>query len=87
MARQLTLVPSLAASWLTATLLAPVQRQHRRPNRHHSTTLTNSTPLIDGKFTQITHTNDAFFTQLKLSHGEYVHFKSKDGTPSLWLPL
>ncbi|MGB9467287.1 MAG: S9 family peptidase [Candidatus Acidiferrum sp.] len=36
--------------------------------------------LINGKLTQITHTNDAFFTQLKLSHGEYVHFKSKDGT-------
>jgi dipeptidyl aminopeptidase/acylaminoacyl peptidase len=33
-----------------------------------------------GKLTQITHTNDALFTQLKLSQGEYVHFKSKDGT-------
>ena len=34
----------------------------------------------DGKLTQITHTNDALMGQLKLSHGEYVHFKSKDGT-------
>jgi dipeptidyl aminopeptidase/acylaminoacyl peptidase len=34
----------------------------------------------DGKLTQITHTNDALMTQLKLTHGEYVHFKSKDGT-------
>ncbi|MGC1620448.1 MAG: S9 family peptidase, partial [Candidatus Acidiferrum sp.] len=34
-----------------------------------------------GKLAQITHVNDAFFSQLKLSHGEYVHFKSKDGTP------
>ena len=33
-----------------------------------------------GKLTQVTHTNDALFAQLKLSHGEYVHFKSKDGT-------
>jgi len=33
-----------------------------------------------GKLTQITHTNDAFMAQLKLSRGEYVHFKSKDGT-------
>ena len=33
-----------------------------------------------GKLTQITHTNDALMSQLLLSHGEYVHFKSKDGT-------
>ena len=33
-----------------------------------------------GKLTQITHTNDALMSQLKLAHGEYVHFKSKDGT-------
>jgi dipeptidyl aminopeptidase/acylaminoacyl peptidase len=33
-----------------------------------------------GKLTQITHTNDALFSQLKISHGEYVQFKSKDGT-------
>jgi dipeptidyl aminopeptidase/acylaminoacyl peptidase len=33
-----------------------------------------------GKLTQLTHVNDALFSQLKLSHGEYVHFKSKDGT-------
>jgi dipeptidyl aminopeptidase/acylaminoacyl peptidase len=29
---------------------------------------------------RITHTNDALISQLKLSAGEYVHFKSKDGT-------
>lgn len=33
-----------------------------------------------GKPTQITHTNDALMAQLKLIPGEYVHFKSKDGT-------
>jgi dipeptidyl aminopeptidase/acylaminoacyl peptidase len=33
-----------------------------------------------GKLTQITHANDALMSQLKLTHGEYVHFKSKDGT-------
>jgi dipeptidyl aminopeptidase/acylaminoacyl peptidase len=36
--------------------------------------------IPDGKLTQITHTNDAFLSQVKLTHGEYVHFKSKDGT-------
>ncbi len=36
--------------------------------------------LAQGKLTQLTHVNDALFAQLKLSHGEYVHFKSKDGT-------
>jgi len=34
----------------------------------------------DFKLTQITHTNDALMGQLKLTHAEYVHFKSKDGT-------
>lgn len=33
-----------------------------------------------GKLTQITHTNDALMSQLQLSHGDYVQFKSKDGT-------
>lgn len=37
-------------------------------------------PGSDGKLTQISHANDALVSQLKLSHGEYVHFKSKDGT-------
>lgn len=38
--------------------------------------------IIEGKqYKQLTHVNDALFAQLKLSHGEYVHFKSKDGTP------
>ncbi len=36
--------------------------------------------IVDGKYTQLTHVNDALFSQLKLSHGEYVHFKCKDGT-------
>jgi dipeptidyl aminopeptidase/acylaminoacyl peptidase len=33
-----------------------------------------------GKLARITHTNDDLMAQLKLSPGEYVHFKSKDGT-------
>ncbi|HEV1996040.1 MAG TPA: S9 family peptidase [Candidatus Acidoferrum sp.] len=36
--------------------------------------------IPDGKLTQITHTNDALISQLKISQSEYVHFKSKDGT-------
>lgn len=36
--------------------------------------------IPNGKFTQITHTNEALMGRLKLSHGEYLHFKSKDGT-------
>ena len=36
--------------------------------------------IIEGKYHQITHVNDALFAQLKLSPAEYVHFKSKDGT-------
>jgi len=36
--------------------------------------------ISDGKLIQITHTNDALMSQLKVTHGEYVHFKSKDGT-------
>jgi dipeptidyl aminopeptidase/acylaminoacyl peptidase len=38
--------------------------------------------MIEGnQYKQLTHVNDALFAQLKLAHGEYVHFKSKDGTP------
>jgi dipeptidyl aminopeptidase/acylaminoacyl peptidase len=33
-----------------------------------------------GKLTRITHVNDAWVGQLKWSQGEYVSFKSKDGT-------
>jgi dipeptidyl aminopeptidase/acylaminoacyl peptidase len=33
-----------------------------------------------GNLTRLTHTNDALIAQLRLSSGEYVHFKSKDGT-------
>jgi len=36
--------------------------------------------VADGKLTQITHSSDALISQLRLVHGEYVHFKSKDGT-------
>jgi dipeptidyl aminopeptidase/acylaminoacyl peptidase len=36
--------------------------------------------LPGGKLTRLTHTNDALMAQLKVSPGEYVHFKSKDGT-------
>jgi dipeptidyl aminopeptidase/acylaminoacyl peptidase len=36
--------------------------------------------LHAGKLSRITHTNDALMSQLKLSHAEYVEFKSKDGT-------
>ena len=36
--------------------------------------------LIDGKLDRITHTNDELMSKLKLSQGEYVEFKSKDGT-------
>ena len=36
--------------------------------------------LPAGQLSQITHTNDVLLAQLKLSEGEYVHFKSKDGT-------
>jgi dipeptidyl aminopeptidase/acylaminoacyl peptidase len=38
-------------------------------------------PGGDGKLTRITHVNDTLMAQLKLSPAEYVHFKSKDGTP------
>jgi len=34
----------------------------------------------NGKLDRITHTNDALFSQLKLSQPEYVKFKSKDGS-------
>jgi dipeptidyl aminopeptidase/acylaminoacyl peptidase len=37
-------------------------------------------PASGGTPKQITHTNDALISQLKLSPGEYVHFKSQDGT-------
>jgi dipeptidyl aminopeptidase/acylaminoacyl peptidase len=40
-----------------------------------------SVPAVGGKLTQITHVNDALMAQLKVSPAEYVHFKSKDGTP------
>ena len=34
----------------------------------------------DGKTTRVTHVNDAWVSSLKWSTGEYVAFKSKDGT-------
>jgi len=37
---------------------------------------------IEGnQYKQLTHFNDALFAQLQLSRGEYVQFKSQDGTP------
>jgi len=33
-----------------------------------------------GKLTQLTHVNDDLLSKIELSKGEYVHFKSKDGT-------
>lgn len=36
--------------------------------------------LIGGKLDRVTRTNDALMSQLKLTQGEYVEFKSKDGT-------
>jgi dipeptidyl aminopeptidase/acylaminoacyl peptidase len=36
--------------------------------------------LADGKLTQLTHVNDHLLSKIQLSAGEYVHFKSKDGT-------
>ena len=36
--------------------------------------------IPDGKLTRITHANDAFISQVKLTAPEYVKFKSKDGT-------
>ena len=36
--------------------------------------------IPDGKLTRITHVNDAFISQVKLTTPEYVKFKSKDGT-------
>jgi dipeptidyl aminopeptidase/acylaminoacyl peptidase len=36
--------------------------------------------IPSGKLTRITHVNDALMSQLQISMGEYVHFKSMDGT-------
>ena len=33
------------------------------------------------ELTRLTKTNDALFSQLRLAQADYVHFKSKDGTP------
>ena len=35
---------------------------------------------VGGKLTQLSHANDAWLAKFKLSSGEYVSFKSKDGT-------
>jgi dipeptidyl aminopeptidase/acylaminoacyl peptidase len=37
-------------------------------------------PAAGSEPVRITHTNDALISQLRISAGEYVHFKSKDGT-------
>jgi dipeptidyl aminopeptidase/acylaminoacyl peptidase len=34
----------------------------------------------EGKLTQLSHANDAWLSKIKLARGEYVSFKSKDGT-------
>jgi dipeptidyl aminopeptidase/acylaminoacyl peptidase len=36
--------------------------------------------LAAGKLTQLTHVNDELLAKIQLAAGEYVHFKSKDGT-------
>jgi len=36
--------------------------------------------LVGGKLDRVTHANDELMSRLKLSQGEYVEFKSKDGT-------
>jgi len=36
--------------------------------------------VANGKLTQLTHVNDELLSKIELSKGEYVHFKSKDGT-------
>jgi dipeptidyl aminopeptidase/acylaminoacyl peptidase len=36
--------------------------------------------LVGGKLTQLTHVNDELLAKIQVSPGEYVHFKSKDGT-------
>jgi dipeptidyl aminopeptidase/acylaminoacyl peptidase len=36
--------------------------------------------IVAGKYTQLSHVNDALIAKLKLSPAEYVHFPSKDGT-------
>ncbi len=59
---------ALAKSGLVAATLATLDR----PDEVHT--------LSGGKLARITHVNDALFAQLKLSAGEYVRFKSKDGT-------
>jgi dipeptidyl aminopeptidase/acylaminoacyl peptidase len=38
-------------------------------------------PAAGGDLARLTHTNDALISELRLSAGEYVHFKSKDGWP------
>jgi dipeptidyl aminopeptidase/acylaminoacyl peptidase len=36
--------------------------------------------LAGGRLTQLTHVNDELLAKIQLSSGEYVHFKSQDGT-------
>jgi dipeptidyl aminopeptidase/acylaminoacyl peptidase len=60
--------PANAAPLVIAQVTTP-----ERPDELYS--------IIDGKYTQLTHVNDALFSQLQIARGEYVHFQSKDGTP------
>jgi dipeptidyl aminopeptidase/acylaminoacyl peptidase len=38
-------------------------------------------PASGGEPTRVSHVNDALMSQLRYAPGEYVHFKSKDGSP------
>jgi dipeptidyl aminopeptidase/acylaminoacyl peptidase len=38
-------------------------------------------PTSGGEPTRVSHVNDALMSQLRYAPGEYVHFKSKDGSP------
>jgi dipeptidyl aminopeptidase/acylaminoacyl peptidase len=49
-----------------------------RPNEIYFLPAQSSSPSAEP--TQVTHVNDAMLAQLRLAPGEYVHFKSKDGT-------
>ncbi|MGH9502697.1 MAG: S9 family peptidase [Terriglobales bacterium] len=59
---------SVAKSGAVAALITTMDR----PNEIYT--------IPEGKLTRITHTNDAFLSQVKLTTPEYVKFKSKDGT-------
>ncbi len=51
-----------------------------RADYHHRIAPARFSPFLAAKLTRITHTNDEFVSQVKLTAPEYVKFKSKDGT-------